>query len=862
MVPGRGDTHLVYTLCIDLIGSTIGSIGMTQREMDRFNRALVAQIEPHLDALAFEDLNAKFTGDGWLLMSPVLHDAERMAALATIMRVEFHEDIRERTGLSLSRIPELRMAICAGRDIRVEMWHGLRDWVGDSVRRATRSAAFCYPNEVLVDAAVNSVIMRDFETAQIDPGVRPSQPKRREEEIPLWSLGDLRADTAGDWDIPAAYVYVLARLGRTDEAAQASRGAAARIEAEAPGDGESIARWNRLIQTAPTYELVTELWDRMQEAGARPDVETLNSLIERSPTHGEARRWAETLTEAGVEPDILTYNELMARAGGWEQALDLLQQLDTAGIKPDDETAAALIFRAPSFRAAVGLLDELHQRGVDPTIGTFRRLIAKAPGYQRACSVLDLMAEWGVTPNAGVFNALITLAPTYGEAETWLDRMEAAGVAPDVSTINTLIARARRYGEAAGWLEEMRERSIRPDVNTFNTLMARVPSYDVGVALLRSMEDVGVTPNSETFTPLITHAPDYETAISWLGYMEDRRVPPNSEVFRSLVVAAPDFETAVGWLDAIGEHGVSANTEAYRTLIGRAPDHQTALGLLDRMLEADVPPTAETFRTLLMRVPSADEARRLVRQARELGIRLTADLYLPLITAAPDYQGAVAWVEEMTAAGVAETAETMSAVLRKTESYENAERLLDEMRATVEPDESAYKVLVDLSPDLLTAQSWVEEMRAEGMRPGAGVLRSVLSKDPEGMSGHDLLAWYLSLEDRPSAPMELAIDGYRSRGLIEDALRLALDYPHLDASRVLFSEHRAEATDYFGRLLEREPGHANGRYAMGLALLAVGAQEPALAHLEMAKELARPGPRVAALEEIIRTVREPDRPMA
>ena len=64
--------------------------------------------------------------------------------------------------------------------------------------------------------------------------------------------------------------------------------------------------------------------------------------------------------------------------------------------------------------------------------------------------------------------------------------------------------------------------------------------------------------------------------------------------------------------------------------------------------------------------------------------------------------------------------------------------------------------------------------------------------------------------------------------------------------------HSDEATATFGALLTDDPGHPNGQYAMGLALLELGRTGEAIAHLGLAKELARPGPRVAALEEIIR----------
>ena len=69
---GSGEVRLVYCLGIDMIESTMPGLRMTQTELDRFNRALVAQIEPHLEALRFEDLLIKFTGDGWMLMSPMM----------------------------------------------------------------------------------------------------------------------------------------------------------------------------------------------------------------------------------------------------------------------------------------------------------------------------------------------------------------------------------------------------------------------------------------------------------------------------------------------------------------------------------------------------------------------------------------------------------------------------------------------------------------------------------------------------------------------------------------------------------------------------------------------------------------------
>lgn len=76
----------------------------------------------------------KFTGDGWLIMTSEEERVPALCCLATIMAERFKEDMATRTHLKGDRIPALRMAICSGRDIRVELPDGRTDWVGDSAR--------------------------------------------------------------------------------------------------------------------------------------------------------------------------------------------------------------------------------------------------------------------------------------------------------------------------------------------------------------------------------------------------------------------------------------------------------------------------------------------------------------------------------------------------------------------------------------------------------------------------------------------------------------------------------------------------------------------------------------------------------
>jgi tetratricopeptide (TPR) repeat protein len=855
---GSGEVRLVYCLSIDLIESTVPGLRMTQVELDRFNRALVSQIEPHLEALQFDDLLVKFTGDGWLLMTPEVRDAERLCALGAIMRDTFADEMRRRTGLPRTRIPDLRMAICAGRDIRVQLWEGSFDWVGDSARRATRSASFCFPNEILVDGAVQSLVMRDFLTSRIDPGTRPSRRiARLEEEIPLWSLEDLRIEAVEDWDAAAAYVYALGRLGRLDDAAEASARAASRLVdvdelAQSPSTARTTQRWNRLIANAPTYESVLELVTRLLESPSRPDTGTLVSLVDRAPTIEEARAWVADLRMQGVQPDATVYSTLIRRAPTVEAGLELLAEMEDEGVAVTTGVVNLVVAKALTFRAALTLLRLFTERGLVPDLDTFGRLVAKAPGYDAAVALLDVMRTSGVAADASIMNRIVSLAPDFETAAAWLDRMQEEAIPPDPGTYSILIARAPRYGAALELLDSMGARDVAPDVTTFNTLMARAPDHGLAVGLLRRMERANVPPTPETFKALIVRAPDYATAVGWLAEMGRRGVRPNNEVFKALIASAPDFEAASSWLGEMPTANVAPNAETFRTLIGRAPRFAEGAVLVGEMHRRNVRPNEETFRTLASLADDADEREELIAMLDRYGVRATADILNSILAKAEGWDDAEQWMTRLADLSVSPNGDTLTVLLRKTSDHEAASDVWERFGSTVEPNEGAYRALVERAPDFATARVWVERMRSEGMRPEVGILTMLMQKDPGDTDADALLGWYLALDHHPSGPMKTAIETYLASGRTRDALRLVLDYPHLDEARAVFAGHPGESLAYFEEVLEDDPGHPNGRYAMGLALLQLGRNEEALRHLELARELARPGPRVVALDEIIR----------
>src|SRR5437764_538728 len=133
--PITGKTvKLVYCISIDLIGSTQAGLDLTTSALDRFNTKLVEQLNPHLIALGLTDAQIKFTGDDWLIMTDETQQVPGFCCLATIMVKRFQAEMSASTGIAEQNIPAVRVAVCSGRDLRIELSDGRVDWVGDSCR--------------------------------------------------------------------------------------------------------------------------------------------------------------------------------------------------------------------------------------------------------------------------------------------------------------------------------------------------------------------------------------------------------------------------------------------------------------------------------------------------------------------------------------------------------------------------------------------------------------------------------------------------------------------------------------------------------------------------------------------------------
>ena len=274
----------VFCLCIDLIGSTAAGLKLSSSQRKRFNISLVEQIRPHLKKLGLADSLVKFTGDGWLVMNNE-KKVKALCCLATIMADRFQKEMHEKSGITMERIPSLRLAICSGYDVRVELLDGYKDWVGDSARRATRASGWCNGNEIVINESVREIVFRDF---CIEPVTEQdhTKPDKWEEDFSVFTLGELRPEAAADSEAPEYFVITLETIGKIEEARELGLKVSERLEDKASKPGineierqEILRNWNRLMASIPDYSSAREILKGIQTAGLMPDVITYNTLF-------------------------------------------------------------------------------------------------------------------------------------------------------------------------------------------------------------------------------------------------------------------------------------------------------------------------------------------------------------------------------------------------------------------------------------------------------------------------------------------------------------------------------------------------------------------------------------------------------
>ncbi|OQW91712.1 MAG: hypothetical protein BWK79_16280 [Beggiatoa sp. IS2] len=184
--------------------------------------------------------------------------------------------------------------------------------------------------------------------------------------------------------------------------------------------------------------------------------------------------------------------------------------------------------------------------------------------------------------------------------------------------------------------------------------------------------------------------------------------------------------------------------------------------------------------------------------------------------------------------------------------------LVAQVKEGVPPDVVSYSILIAKAKDYETAYALLAEMKAEKIEPNIFTYNSLFAKDISRVNANELLNWYLQQPFHPELPIKSAIASYKRVGLIDQALVLVLNYPHLDIAHKFMRENEYATLSYFQSIIDNDPFHGNGNYAMGLALVDIGRGSEASPFLEKAliraKEYGLTHPRVKNIQQLLKLI--------
>lgn len=293
--------------------------------------------------------------------------------------------------------------------------------------------------------------------------------------------------------------------------------------------------------------------------------------------------------------------------------------------------------------------------------------------------------------------------------------------------------------------------------------------------MLKMFESYKLSPDINTYNILINKSPKYTTALDLLDKMGSKNIPPNVVTYNTLIKKAPDYEIAISLLSEMNENGIQPDIITYNTLIKKAPNYNTAKDLLEKIMSEDIKLDVVTYNLLIDKAPDYDKAKYLLDKMEEDGISQNVVIYNTFIKKVPDYD---------------------------------------------------------------TAKGLVSEMNAKGIQLNKFTYNTLFNKNLSGKSADDILKWYLAQKYHPEEPIQSLIASYRKIGSIDQALRLLLDYPHLQASRKIIREHSEEVFKYLNNIFNIHPLHPNAAYALGVAFQELGNEQKSELYLKKALKLA------------------------
>ncbi len=621
--------------------------------------------------------------------------------------------------------------------------------------------------------------------------------RRQELDIALGEINHRLVDETLRVDQQLAAVAYT--LGRFDDA----RAALERILLVKP---RNVSAFNRMISTQ-TYEEALATLDRMEKVGAIPTTATYNRLIHLANDYVLGEKLVDRMQHANIKPDVMTYTTLLGLAKNYVIRDRLLARMSDARIYPNVVTYTTLISRAR-----------------DNT--TREKLWAE-------------MREAGIRPNAVTYNAVLRAAKNDSDCETLLTEMRKGGIRPDVVTYSTLLRRLKNASTREALLAEMRERGIRLNVWTYNALLSRANDGIVFDNLLAEMREAKIRPDVATYTILLGRSKDDASRQALIEEMLQAKIEWNVWTYNALLRRAYDESAREKILAEMLDAKVRPNVATYNTLLEMAKDDSARERALTEMRKGHIRPQISLCYTAIIRAKSYQAGRRIFEEMCKANQTPNTDIYNALIGLARDSVTADELIAEMRQADKRPSIETYNMRMKLSTDIVDGEHLIMQMRAEgIRPSVLTYKMLIQRAKNFADGERIMAQMLADQVEPDPVVYTSLLSLDVGDRSAAQVLDWYRLLPHHPEAGISALFAQFRKRGQDDQALYIALRYPHNPAVLKYLRRNLDKAIKYFEDAWKADPSGSNTSYALGIIMQEAGRHTEASHYLRVALDTA------------------------
>lgn len=371
-------------MVVDIVKSTELLKDADITALEKFNVFFIQYFYKALAEYGLVSLTPKFTGDGWIVTVEETIKAFNLIGVGKELILSLNRELKA-SGINFNGQVRFRIGLSCAADIRIQFGN-ITEYVGDSIRRATRVASVCRENEIWIDETLHTHLNRYFYLGPICINdIRKSNPKL-DNDIEL--LKSVERCKLTNPDEQTEYLARIIRLeGVEPEAVTAVIEKAKRVQSQEEARSVEVAA---IILGSAGHESATAIHRQLDHKGFGRDLSQWNLALYLATSFSAAKEIFEELKKK-IVPDVKSYSTLVNK-GDFEQGKALLAEMIAREIRPNEVTYSTLINKG-DFEQGKALLAEMIARGFRPNEMTYSTLLTKDIGISRIEDVMKWLGD-------------------------------------------------------------------------------------------------------------------------------------------------------------------------------------------------------------------------------------------------------------------------------------------------------------------------------------------------------------------------------------------------------------------------------------------------------------------------------------